>query len=149
MADRRALVPVVGKTLEIGLLVLLVALLTTTLFGGAVPTYRTGVGEEVGERTLQHAASEVSAATVSADGSETVLTRTEVPLPATIRGASYRIHGDGRTLVLDHPHPNVAGRTRLVLPAEANVAGTWRSDRTALVSVSVADGRPAVAMVSR
>lgn len=148
MADRRALVPVVGKALEVGLLVLLVALLTATLFGGAVPAYRATVGEEVGGRTLQHAASEVAAATVDAEESEAVTVRMDVSLPDTIRGASYRIRGDGATLTLDHPHPDVGGRTRLVLPRGTAVTGTWRSDRRTVVRVSVADDRTEVELMN-
>ena len=57
--DERALSPVVGKTLELGIVVLFVGLLTTVLLAGVVPDYRTATGKELGERVLTTAAQEI------------------------------------------------------------------------------------------
>jgi hypothetical protein len=149
VGEGRALVPVVGKALEVGLVVVLVGLLTTALFGSVVPGYRTTVGEEVGERTLQRTADEVTGAAAAADGHDDAVTRVDVALPATIRGRTYRVVGAGDALVLRHAHPDVGGRARLALPAGVDVAGTWHSDRETLVRVVARDGTAAVELVSR
>ena len=152
MADDRALVPVVGKALEVALLVLLVAVVSASLFGAAVPTYRATVGDEVGERALQHAASEVEAAAAEAAAvgeHERVVTTVGVALPATIRGQPYRIRAVDGSLVLRHPRSGVGGRARLALPAGVSTAGTWRSDRGTELRVVVRDGGATVRLVNR
>lgn len=137
----RGVVPAVGKALEAGIVVLFIALLTTTLYGGVVPDARSAAGNEVGERTLQHAAASVEAAVPAASqapaggGNGTVAER-RVSLPATIRGEGYRIAANGTSLVLVHDHERVRGRTPLVLPdAVRNVRGNW-TDGDGLVRVT-------------
>lgn len=128
----RGVVPAVGKALEAGVVVLFVALLSSTLYGGVVPDARTAAGEEVGERSLQHAAASVEAAVPesarAAGGlaNDTALVERRVSLPATIRGRGYRITANGTDLVLVHAHDRVGGRTPLVLPDSVRaVRGTW------------------------
>lgn len=128
----RGVVPAVGKALEAGIVVLFVALLTTSLFGGVVPNARTAAADEVGERTLQHAAASVTAAVPEATGSAAasttggVVAKRRVSLPGAIRGRSYRVAADGDALVLDHPNDDVGGRTPLVLPDRVRaVRGNW------------------------
>lgn len=134
MADR-GMAPVVGKALEAGLVVLYVGLLTSALFGHAVPEYRTSAGDAVAERALSAATQRVEAA-VPPDATR-VDARFDVPLPDTIRGTTYTVRADGRSLVLDHPHPSVGGRQRLALPESvARVTGEWHSARQTTVSVS-------------
>jgi len=87
-----------------------VALLTTTLFGSVVPNARTAAADEVGERTLQHAAASVEQA-VPPVGANVAVER-RVSLPGTIRGRGYRIEADGNALVLVHANQRVGGRTR-------------------------------------
>jgi len=129
----RAVAPVAGKVLEIGLVVLFVGLLTTTLYGGVVPGYRTEAGDRVGERALAAAAERVGDAVPSTARSARATVR--VDLPDTLRGSAYAVRVDGRTLVLDHPHPGIGARARLALPPRVvRVEGSWRSDRPAAVS---------------
>lgn len=145
MADR-AMAPVVGKALEAALVVLYVGLLTSALYGHAVPTYRTTAGDAVGERALSAATQEIQAA-VPPNATD-VDVRVEVPLPDAVRGEPYFLRADGMRLRLDHPHPSVGGSQRLALPGSVvSVAGEWRSDRPAILRISTTDGGLAVELV--
>lgn len=143
MAERagrsdRAVAPVVGKALETGLVVLYLGLVTTALFGGAVPEYRTAAADDVADRTLATATQRVQQ-TVPPNATE-VRARTRVDLPDTVRGQSYEVRVEGRQLVLDHPDPDVGARARLALPAPVvDVSGRWTSTEPAVVDVR---GRP-------
>jgi hypothetical protein len=133
--DARGVTPAVGKTLEIGLVVLYVALVTTVLLAGVVPEYRAAAGAEVGDRVLVAASQDVERA-VPPDGTDTTVERT-VQLPATIAGTGYRIRADGRRLVLEHPDAAVGGAVRLVLGARVDrVTGTWESGAETIVRVT-------------
>jgi hypothetical protein len=136
LEDDRALSPVVGKTLELGLVVLYLALVTTALYGGIVPDYRTAAGASVADRTLASGAERVETA-VPPNATHVAVER-RVPLPTTIRGEQYRITATNRsTLSLRHPNPAIGGRVRLVVPASVvSVAGTWQSGAPAAVTVS-------------
>lgn len=125
--DDRGLSPVVGKTLEIGVVLLFVSLVTVTLYGGIVPDYRSAAGAEVGDRTLVAAAERVE--TAIPPNATAVHSETQVALPETIRGEPYTLRVSNRTLVLDHSDPAVSGRLALALP-----------DRVTTVSGSVASG---------
>ncbi|USZ69223.1 hypothetical protein NGM10_05645 [Halorussus salilacus] len=132
--EDRAVAPVVGKALEAGIVVLYISLLGAVLYGGLVPDYRTAAGAEVGERVLSQSAQRVQQAVPAATGR--VAARTEVSLPATIRGRGYEVRVEGRTLVLDHPRDGVGGRTRLALPETVDsVEGEWSSRDPAFVAV--------------
>lgn len=134
MAER-ALAPVVGKTLELAVVVLFLGLLTTTLYGGVVPDYRDAAGREVGDRVLALAAERVQQAVPSVGESVSVTHR--VDLPRTIRGRVYRVTTDGRQLVLSHPSAAVGGRASLVLPDRVvRVEGTWHSRESTVVRVT-------------
>jgi hypothetical protein len=134
VSDDRAVSPVVGKTLELGLVVLFVGMLTATLYGGIVPDYRTTAGAEVGERTLVTAAERIE--TSIPPNATAVHSETTVDLPRTIRGAQYELRASNGTLVLDHPRPEVASRTRLALPESVvSISGTWRSGGDLVVVV--------------
>lgn len=136
----RGLAPVVGKTLEIGIVLLFTAGLSTALFGGVVPDYRTAVGDEVAERTTVAAAERVDAAVPPP--ARTVRVERRVPLPDTIRGASYRVAVEDRLLVLEHPASGIGATARLALPSRvASVEGTWHSGAdTTVVVTTEADG---------
>lgn len=138
-ASDRAISPVIGKSMEATLVVLYIGLVTTALYGGAVPEYRAEAGSEVAERTLADAATDIEAA-VPPDATGATVTR-EVGLPATIAGEAYRVHADGDRLVLDHPNPAIDETVPLVLPARVTeISGTWRSGEGARVVVTTTDG---------
>lgn len=132
----RAMAPAVGKALEVGIVLLYVALVTTTLFAGVVPEYRTAVGRDVSDRVLVSTAETVEGA-VPPDAAH-VRSEQQVSLPTTIRGANYRIvAADGESasastspsaLVLEHPDAGVDGRIPLALPERVvAVEGSWTS----------------------
>ena len=132
MTDR-ALVPVVGKTLEALLVLLYVTSLVTVLHGGVLPDYRTAAATEVSERTLATTADRVEASVPPS--STAVDVRRTVTLPDTIDRATYRIRAVNGSLTLDHPNPTLSGRVPLALPDRAVVSGTWESDDRAVVRV--------------
>ncbi|WP_276300188.1 DUF7266 family protein [Halorussus lipolyticus] len=132
--DTRAVSPVVGKAMEASIVVLYVGVLTATLYGGVVPEYRTAAGAEVGERVLAQSAERVQQAVPTE--TRAVRVRAEVSLPRTIRGETYAIRTENRTLVLDHPEDRVGGRVTLALPETVeSVAGEWSSRDPAVVAV--------------
>lgn len=123
--DKRAVTPVVEKTISIGLVVLFVAGLTTTLLGGTVPDYRSATGEEMAERVLAAAAETVTDAVPASNGTVSATASTE--LPATIAGQDYRIRLRGRQLHLDHPTAGIDVSTSVSLPGAVDVRNsTWR-----------------------
>lgn len=130
----RAVTPAVSKALEVSIVVLYVGLLSTALYGGVVPDYRTAAGERVGERTVAAAADRIEAAVPP--NAAAVEREVRVDLPEAIRGDGYRLRAENGTLVLDHPRDAVSARTPLALPpAVASVRGTWDSYETAVVRV--------------
>lgn len=133
--DDRGLTPAVGKALEVGIVVLFVGVLTTALYGGAVPNYRDAVGDEVGDRAVVAAAERIESAVPPS--ARRVRTVHRVDLPASIHDDSYRIAAANRSLVLEHPSPAVDARARLVLPDRVGaVGGEWRSGDDAVVLVT-------------
>ncbi|WP_435195957.1 DUF7266 family protein [Natronomonas sp. EA1] len=132
--DRRAVSPVVGKTLEVGLALLFITMLTATLFGNAVPAARTTAGDEVGERATASAAQRIQQ---SVPPNVTAARATyRVDLPRTIRGEGYYLRVEDRTLVLDHPDPGIDARVPLALPSHvARVEGAWWSRNESAVRV--------------
>lgn len=130
----RAVAPVTGKLLEVALVVLYIGLVSTALYGGVVPQYRSAAGDAVAERTLATASQRVQQA-VPPNGTHVEATTT-VALPDTIRGRAYAIRAEGRRLVLEHPDPAVGGATRLALPdGVIEVSGRWSSTVPARVVV--------------
>lgn len=124
--ESRALAPTIGKTLEIGIGVLLVALLTTAFYGSVIPDARTAAGAELGERALADAARATDHAVPPAGSLGTMSVR--IDLPPTIRGATYRIEARGTQLALEHPHPGIGHTIPLPLPANVlAVEGSWES----------------------
>jgi hypothetical protein len=117
--DDRATAPVVGKALEVAVLVVFVGLVSAALFGSVVPAYRTAAGAEVGDRVLVATAGQVEDAADAPSGVER--RRVGVAIPRTIRGDAYVVRAtavDGTpALVLDHPTPEIGGRLALALPA--------------------------------
>lgn len=130
----RAISPVIGKTFELGIIVVFVSLLTVALYGGIVPEYRTSAGAEVGDRTLVAAAERIEGAIPP--NATHVRSETRIDIPRTIRGESYQLRVVSETLVLDHPNQRIAGRTPLALPnSVVSVSGAWASGDETLIVV--------------
>lgn len=135
----RGISPVAGKALEAMFVVLYIGLVTTALYGGTVPEYRSETGNEIAERTASNAAMEIE----SAIPPETALakTQTSVSLPPTIAGVTYRIEVTGAGLVLSHPNPDIGVRIPLVVSDRVvTIDGAWESTASATVVVTTTDG---------
>lgn len=142
MADR-AVSAVIGKALEASIVVLYIGLLTTTLYAGVLPEYRTAAATEVTDRTLADASGEIGTAIPQSGGETTA----RVDVPTTIRGETYRLHVREGSLVLDHPHPTVGDRTPLVLPESVvSIEGEWHSADPAVVRVEATDDGYAITL---
>lgn len=130
----RGVVPVTSKAAELGIVVLYVAAVTTALYGGVVPDYRTAAADATAEQVTVRVAGELEAAVPH--NATAVDAETRLSLPATIRGAAYRVRVNGSAVVLDHPHGSVGERVRLSLPDRvASVRGGWTSGSPLVVSV--------------
>ena len=126
LADDRAMTPVVGKSLAIGIVLLYLGGMTTILLGGTVPEYRTHAGSELGDRVLATAGGSIEQSIPNANG--TVETNQTVDLPPMIRDQSYELELAGGRLRLHHPNPEIGGTIHLSLPPTATtVNSTWRS----------------------
>jgi hypothetical protein len=124
--DRRAVVPVVGKTLELAVALLFVGTVTTALYGGVVPDYRTAATDASAEELLTRVTERVE--TTVPPNATHVRTTVRIRLPGTIGEASYRIAADGSALVLRHPNRGVGARTRPSLPDRVDtISGSWTS----------------------
>lgn len=144
----RAVTPVVSKTLEIGLVLLFVSGLMTALFGGVVPEYRDAAGDRVADRTLAGAATEIEE--VVPPPAASVQIERRVAIPATIRGAGYRVVAADGAVTLAHPNPSIGGTLRLAVPERvASVTGVWQSGSETAVTVTGGDRAYAIELVSR
>lgn len=125
-ANERAMTPVVGKTLAIGIILLYIGGMTTILLGGTVPEYRSNAGSELGDRVLATAGGTIEGSVTDANG--TVDTSQTVELPPSIREHSYELELAAGRLRLHHPDPKIGGAVRLSVPPTVTVEnGTWRS----------------------
>lgn len=124
--DERAMTPVVGKTLVIGIALLYIGGMTTLLLGGVVPEYRSTAGAELGDRVLATAGSSIEQSVPEANG--TVRANRTVDLPPSIRDKQYELELAGDRLRLQHPNSAIGGELRLSLPSTVAVEnGTWQS----------------------
>lgn len=137
MGDR-AVTPVVGKGLEIAVVLVYVAMVGGLMYGSVVPSARATAGEAVGERTVVRAADAIEAA-VPATGQNVSVTRT-ITLPDRIGGQPYRIEYVDGTLRLHHPDPAIEHRVRL-FTADRVVAvrGSWTGTDAARIRVVSTD----------
>jgi len=143
--DQRGLTPVVSKALGVSLLLLYVGVLSTALYGGVVPDYRDAAGEELGERTLAGASLAVGDA-VPPNATDATVER-RVDIPRTIRGSTYEIRVENRSLVLDHPR--FTRRRPLTLPEHVvSVSGSWTSTEEPVVRVDRVAGGVTVRLVA-
>lgn len=85
----RAVTPIVAKAIEAGIVVAFIGVLTTGLYAGVVPEYRSATAADVGDRTVVAAGNEIERA-VPPDA-ERVHVETSVDLPETIRSERYRL----------------------------------------------------------
>lgn len=146
-ATTRGVAPVVGKALEIGVVLAYVGLLAGALYGGVVPDARAASDDAVAERALAAATERVRAA-VPAVGTGTA--RATVPLPDRIGGEPYVVVPDGGRLVLEHPDPAVDARVALLLPERVvRVTGRWESTARTVVRVRSTEAGLVVRLVSR
>lgn len=141
--DDRAVTPIVGKALEAAIVVLFIGVVTTGLYAGVVPDYRSATAGELGDRTLVAAVNEVEAAVPPY--AERVHAERRVDLPTTLRAEGYRIVASSGpegspTLELRHPHPAVGGERPLALPDAVTVEGSWTGGGGRLVVESAATG---------
>lgn len=131
--DDRGLTPVVSETLVIGLVLLYIGLLTAVLYGSVIPEYQTTTGVEIGDRVLATATDRVEQ---DATESYRLDVRSSVELPSTINDRAYSLRAENRTLVLEHPHPEIGGRARPALPESVRaINGSWRSHAPLLIRV--------------
>lgn len=135
VTDERAMTPVVGKTLAIGIVLLYITGMTTILLGGTVPEYRTNAGSELGDRVLATAGGSIEQSVSEANG--TVEANHTVDLPPSVRQHSYELKLADDRLRLRHPNPEIGGEIRLSLPPTLTVEnGTWRSGTDLQIRVS-------------
>ena len=81
--------PIVAKAIEAGIVVVFIGVLTTGLYAGVVPDYRSATAADVGDRTVVAAGNEVERAVPP--NAEHVHVETSVDLPKTIRSERYRL----------------------------------------------------------
>lgn len=125
MADR-ALAPIVGKLLEVGIVTLYLTTLLGAMYGGVVPEYRSATGEEVAERTVVSAAQEIQRAVPATTHELTVERR--IDLPIEIYDRQYEIRAEDERLILDHQRSELDRTVRLALPERVEaVSGSWGS----------------------
>lgn len=132
--NARGVTPAVAKSLEMGMVVMFVALLTTVALGSVVPDYQRSADARVGDRVLATAATQIEQSVPPTAAS--VRSRSEIDLPARIGGQGYDLRVEGRQLVLDHPDDVVSDRTRLILPDRVDsIGGRWDSGVDSVVVV--------------
>jgi len=130
----RGVTPVVGKGLEILVVLGYIALVAGVMYGGVVPAAREAGGAARGDQVLAAAATGVDAA-VPATG-RNVSARHRVSLPDTIAGRRYTIRWRDGGLVLEHPAPEIGGHIPVSLPDRVvAVRGTWNGSGSAVVTV--------------
>lgn len=133
-AEDRGVAPVTSKAAELTIVVLYVAAMTTALYGGVVPEYRTAAADATADRVATRVAGELEAAVPP--NATAVDAETRLSLPGTIRNAAYRVRANGSRLVLTHPHGGVGARVRLSLPDRVRtVRGEWTSGSPLVVDV--------------
>ncbi|WP_418280426.1 DUF7266 family protein [Halorubrum sp. DTA98] len=152
-STERAVTPMIAKTLEAGIVVLFIGVITTGLYAGVVPDYRSATAADIGDRTVVAAGNEIESA-IPPDA-ERVHVQARVDLPTAIRSERYRIVatgpeiGPGTTnatrdrprIELDHPHSAVGGSYALALPEYVvDVRGEWSGGDGRIVVRTASDG---------
>ena len=132
ISNDRAISPVAGKTLELGIGIILIALLTTSLLGGVTPGYQSAVGLELADRVVIGAADRIESTAEGIEDASTVDRRIKITLPQHIRQKPYRIiantTADGTYIQLQHPDPAISASTRVISQNLITVTGSVRSE---------------------
>lgn len=138
MTDR-ATAPVVGKALEIALILLYIGFLSAGLYGGVIPDARASADQAIAERTIATAVEEIRGAIPSSG-----IGQVQVPirLPETIGGEPYRIVARDGHLIIRHDDPAVEATASLLLPSRVRtISGQWHSEEENSILVnSTEDG---------
>jgi hypothetical protein len=145
--DERGVAPVVGKVMEIAVVLLYASLLASALFGGVTPRYEAAAGDAVADRALAAAARGVESAPPAAGHQVDV--QVGLDLPPKIAGQAYTVRARNGTLVLDHPHPEIGGERRLAVADGVRVQGNWHSRQAPVVRVNGSVGRYVVTLGGR
>lgn len=144
--DNRAASAVVGKALEIAIVLLYIGILSTGLYGGIVPEARQTADDAVAERAIAAAVEDIRAA-VPANGDGTV--RLDISIPDRIGGTGYTVVVEDRALVLEHPHPAVDANVPLLLPDRvASVTGRWQSTGDTVVEIDASNSDVVVRLIT-
>lgn len=131
---RRATSAVIGKVLAAGITLLFVGGMSATLYGGVVPDYQTAASDELGERVLATATTNVEATPPTITG--TVERHRTVDLPATIDNDGYRLVLHNETLELVHPDEGITTETRLAVSDNVTIEeSTYHSGADLVISV--------------
>lgn len=133
--DDRGTAPVVGKALEIAIVLLYIGIVSGGLYGGVIPETRTTADQAIAERALTRSVEQIRD---SIPPSGTGHVETSIALPQTIAGESYHVvPGDGY-LVLRHPDPNLNAEASLLLPdSVTTVTGRWDSQTANVLLVNI------------
>lgn len=133
--DDRGVTPVVGKTLEIAIVLAYVSMVAGILYGGVVPTTQASAEATHAESTLIRAADAIDNAVPPTGVSPTVIDR--VSLPESIAGEPYRIYWTNGSLVLTHPHQGIGGRVPVPVPTQVvTVQGNWTGSGVVVVNTT-------------
>jgi hypothetical protein len=132
--DERATAPVVGKALEIALVVAYIGLVAGGLYGGVVPDTRTTADQAIAERTVAASVEEIRAA-IPPTGIGVV--QVSITLPSTIGGDPYVVVPHDGYLILRHPDPSVDAKVSLLLaPRVTAITGRWESGASNILRVN-------------
>lgn len=132
--DERGTAPVVGKALEIGLLLVYIGLVAGGLYGGVVPDTRTTADQAIADRLIAASVDDIRAA-IPRSGTGEI--RVSVTLPATIGGQQYTVVPRDGYLILHHPDPSIDAQASLLLPTRVTaVTGEWESAASNILRVN-------------
>lgn len=132
--DERATAPVVGKALEIALVLVYIGIVASVLYGGVIPDTRTTADQAIAERSLAASVDHIREAIPTGGTGEV---RVSITLPATIGGEPYDVVPRDGVLILRHPDPSVNAQASLLLPSRVTaVTGTWESEDSNILLVN-------------
>lgn len=131
--DDRGVTPVVGKSLEIAVVLAYIAVVAGVLYGGVVPSVEASSESRQAEVTLARAATAIERAVPATGRSPSV--RYQVGLPDSIGGQSYRIDWANDSLRLRHPDHRL--QTRVTIPRRVvAIQGNWSGPGVVVVNES-------------
>lgn len=132
--DDRGTAPVVGKALEIALVLVYIGLVAGALYGGVIPDARTTADQAIAERAIAASVVDIREA-IPHSGTGAV--QVSISLPATIGGERYDVVPEDGHLSLRHPDPHIDAQARLLLPSKVTaVTGRWESETSNILLVN-------------